>query len=174
MLTPTSPSAIAAHKLRRMVAASPTWLQAIEGVIYPDDENLAGIYLRDLDGDTPRPHGNVSLVEGSTWGLKSGGFSNGMLPGGSLALWLALDVPPELAATEVDAEFFAANLFDGTLHDVAGLSNADDPTAGDGLSYLNVTQIQQIGFTRTDPAKRDTLGDFFQTLYLIRWGDAQA
>lgn len=171
MITPDAPISIAAHKLRRMIAASAIWQQAIAATVYPDADQMAGIYLRDVAAGTPRPHGNVMLGQGSAWNLASGGYSNGLLPSGSLAIYLAVDTPDELRGSKVDAEFYAGNLFDGTIADVANLSNADDPTAGDGLSYLNITNIQQIHFGRVDEADWETTGDFFDAVYLCKWGD---
>jgi hypothetical protein len=172
MLTATAPSTIAAHKLRRMLAASPTWLAAITGVIYPDSDNASGVYLRDCRGDTPRPHAVVSLGQGSKATLASGGFSNGLLWGGSLGVYLAVDTPVEYWDDQVSAEFFAGNLFDGTLFDVANLANADDPTAADGECYLNAKSIQQLDFGSSPPEDWPSTGRFHYALYLVEWGDA--
>lgn len=172
LLTAQSTIALAASKMRRMVGLSPTWQEAIAGLLLPD-EAPANVWLRNVIGTVPRPFGVVGPGQLSSYELVAGGDQNYFRESGGVQLYLACDTPPEFREDDLQAEHFAANFFGLVMADVMSLAAADDPDSEDGTSHLMLTGSQHRIFDRVDERKRQSLGDFYFSVWDIPWGDGE-
>ena len=162
--------AVPALKLRRMVALSPTWKQAIAG-LPSKPEAPDRVWLKNALGIEPRPLAVVSLGDEHSHYLIAGGDHNHLRPRGSLVLYLSIDTPPEFYEDAVSAEFFAGSFFGQVIDDVVAISAADDPDSEDGTSHLSIVGTRLQDFDETAYQDANSLSRFYWAAYAIAWGD---
>lgn len=161
-----SPIAVAAEKLARMVALSPTF----RGELSPEAA-AARIHRRFLHGAPARPAAAIGQADAHSLELIAGGAQNHLRESGQLVLYLTRDTPPEFHDDPLGAEADAANWFGAVARDVAALSAADDPTSPWGESHLAIVRMQRQALFENDEEDWNSLGRFFFTLYAVDWGD---
>jgi hypothetical protein len=161
--------AIAAEKLRQMVAAS-TKFQTYTGTTTRTDA-LTRVHMRNVLGEPNRPMAIVSMGDTFHFRLIGGGAQNYLRPDGSLFLFLAIDTPPELFNDQVQAEWHAWNFIAGVLFDVAELSAADDTLSPFGESHLSVVDMDVVNWGSTREEDWPTLGRFYHAAARVSWGD---
>lgn len=170
----TSPTALAASKLRRMVSLSPSWLAGLAaalGAAPTADQAIKAVHFKDVIGVVPRPHAIISPSEQFRYKQIAGGDQNVLNSGGSVALYLAADVSPINYEDQLAAEWEALNLFDGIVDDVALLSGSDDPGSADGTSHLSIIAIQRTVFSGSPEETWQSLGRYYFAMYEFEWGD---
>ena len=147
---------------------SPTWRQAIGALDL--DQAEAAVYLKDVRQEVPRPHAIVSVGGNPlAYKLLGGGAENSLNNNGSVALYLAKDVPPEFFADDVGAEIDFASFCGSVLDDVANLSAADDPVSFDGTSHLSIISITTAEFSGNPEANWNSQGRFFFGVFELNW-----
>lgn len=168
-IIPAGTFALAAQKLQRMVASSPTWQAAIAAANL--DIAQANVFLKNVIGQAPRPFAIVSPGQQHGYKLIAGGFQNVLRPSGSLFLYLAQDTSPAGQQDIVQAEFEAANFFGQVIDDLAALAGADDPSSPDGSSHLALVSIDLETFSAVPEEQWPTLGQWYYAGYSVGWGD---
>ena len=164
MTTPiaTGPFSSAAQKLARMLGNSTTWRSIVVNNIYPPDAEF-GVFLRSASDDTPRPIAVISPADQTSFRLVAGGASNGLRQSGSVFLYLAVDVPEELANDPIASEFYALDIFGNVMTEVT------DQAAWDDL--LSITSTQLVAYGPPDDTEVPATGPFFYSAWNIAWGD---
>jgi len=162
--------ALPAQKLRRMVALSPAWQEAIRGMERPL-EAPDRVFLRDALGEYDRPLAVVSPGATHGYQLAYGGEQNYLRPNGQLFLFITVNTPQEYYDDRPAGEFYASSLFGSVMDDVASLAAADDPQSDDGTSHLMITTIQLQGWGENPEENWQSLGRFFYSGWTLDWGD---
>ncbi|MBK8916467.1 MAG: hypothetical protein IPM64_18020 [Phycisphaerales bacterium] len=169
----TNVAAIAAEKLRQMVAASATF-QTATGTS-TRTAALTRVHARNVLGTPNRPVAIVSMGDSLHFRLIGGGAQNYLRPSGSLFLFLAIDTPPEHFQDQVSAEWHAWNFLSGVLEDVADLSAADDTSSPftPAESHLSITDIEVVNWGGTREEDWESLGRFYHAAVRVQWGDGE-
>jgi hypothetical protein len=167
--------AVNAAKLRRMVALSATFQQALGIDEETEAENAASalekVYLKSYVGRVPRPIAVVSMGESFDWSVVSGGDAYHLRPSGSLFLYLAIDTDARYVEDRVSAEWTAWDFFSGVLEDVAALSCADDADSEFDESHLPITRISVVGWGENPREQWNSDGRYYEAGILMNWGD---
>jgi hypothetical protein len=156
------PFSTAARNLARMLANSATWRGLVVDQIYPPDAEF-GVFLRSADEQSSRPLAVISPADQTSFRLATGGSSNGLRQSGSIFLYLAIDIPAELANDPIAAEFHALDRFGNVLTEVVDQSAWDD--------LLAITSAQLVAYGPPDDTDIPSTGLFYFSAWTIAWGD---
>ena len=159
--------ALPAEKLRRMIAASPTF-QAATRTTNPDDAE-ALVFMKSAIGDTPRPYAVISPGQKHSFSQIAGDAF--LRASGGLFLYLTMDTNGENFDDAIAAEFAAASFFGSVIDDVMALSRADDPSSPFDESHLSIVNADLGDFSANPEDDWQSLGRFHYAAYLIEWGD---
>lgn len=163
--------AIAAEKLRQMVAESATFQAEISAA--DRDAALTRVFVRNVLGEPTRPHAIVSMGDTLHFRIIGGGDQTYLRPDGSLFLYLARDTNPELYEDQVSAEWDAWNYFSAVLTEIADLAGADDPDSPftPQESHLGIVDMDVQNWGETKEEDWETLGRWYFAVVRVAWGD---
>ena len=151
-----------ADQLRRMIAASQTWRDITASSVYPSDA-AEGVFLRDLPPDQARPVAVVQPFEASAFRVIAGGSQHMLRQEGALLLYMAIDIPAELALSSIEQEFYALDTFGQIVCEIAGQSGLDD--------LLSIVEMTLLQYGPPDETDIPSLGLYYASVWSVRWGD---
>lgn len=151
-----------ADQLRRMLAASQTWRDITGRTVYPPDAP-EGVFFRDLPPDQGRPVAVVQPFEASAFRIIAGGAQNMLRQDGALLLYMAIDIPAELALSSIEQEFYALDTFGQVVCEIAGQSGLDD--------LLSIVEMTLLQYGPPDETDIPSLGLYYASVWSVRWGD---
>ena len=161
-VAPSSPLAVAADQLRRMLRDCPTWQTLLRDLPLPPDQ-ADNIHFRRVDASQQRPLAIIRPGRETAYALAAGGKSNWLLPTGTIELYIAFDTPGEFEQSPVDVDYYAANLLGAIIEELAAQSQDDD--------RLAITRIGLDGWEETAEEDWPTLGRWVAGLISVQWGN---
>lgn len=167
--TPTSPGAVAAKKLRRMLSLSSTFIARVGN---EDSDVLGRIYYDEqpVDSDTPFPQA-VVCFGGATSGIVAGGVQVHLRPSFSLDLYVWL-LPLDETWDEQSQRLELWDAFAGIYDDICLLSGSDDSGSDDGYGHLSIVDASWSMKVENDNKDRNANGLRAVGMYSFRVGDA--
>lgn len=156
---------ISLQKLREMVASSETFQSGIQGG-YGDA--LDRIYIGRQLGSPTRPFASIES-NNLTAALIAGGEMNFLRLNGDVKLHIEIDADTTL--DEPDQVITASAFCYGVIADVNNLSAVDNTAGEFGESHLPTVNIQVPTIAKNERKYWNSMGQFFNCIASIQWGD---
>lgn len=164
-IVPEEELGISLQKLRQMVATSETFQAGIQGGY---GEALERVYFGRQSGSPERP---FVVLQHDAMGsqLIAGGSMNHLRLDGQIKLLMQVDADTSLS--ESDQRSVAMDFVQGVLGDIQSLSAVDDTVGEYDESHLPVVRTSIDTFGKNETKFWNSLGQFFNCVATISWGD---